>query len=129
MKTDTVASIRLPGFACGLLLFALLQQGHAQSSVVINECLASNRSILENQGSFPDWVELCNVTTEFIDLGDWSLSDDPTLPRKFIFPAGTLIQPNGFLLVYCDDQITLPGIHTGFGLSDKGESLALFSSS
>lgn len=129
MRTHTVFCVGLPDAVLALLVMFVAASGaQAQSPVVINEVMADNRSVLENAGNFPDWVELRNITSATVDLGDWSLTDALVLPRKFVFPAGTVIPANGVLLVYCDDRTNSPGLHTGFGLSDKGETLALFNS-
>jgi hypothetical protein len=128
METHVVFCVRRFGAALALVLMITANRGHAQSAVVINELMADNKSVLENAGDFPDWIELRNTTGADVDLGDWSLTDAPVLPRKFIFPAGTIISPNGLLLIYCDDHTNSPGLHTGFGLSDKGETVALFNS-
>src|SRR5207253_485795 len=55
--------------------------------VVLNEVLASNHSFTNAGGSTPDWVELFNVSTNAMNLSDLSLSDDPSVPRKFIFSS------------------------------------------
>lgn len=123
-----VSCAKLPVAALALLMMVVGNRAQAQSAVVINEVMADNRSGLENAGDFPDWIELRNTTGANVDLGDWSLTDAPALSRKFVFPAGTVIPANGQLIVYCDDRTNSPGLHTGFGLSDKGETLALFNS-
>jgi hypothetical protein len=58
----------------------------------------------EDTDSFSDWVELKNNTAAPKDVSGWSLTDDPTAPAKWHFPAGTVIAPGGFLLVHCDDR-------------------------
>jgi hypothetical protein len=124
-----------PAFLCArfvlvaTLLWALCaNRSNGQPIVVINEVVADNATGLENGGDFPDWIEFFNNSSSGVDLGDWSLTDEPALPRKFVFPPGTAISPHGFLLVYCDDRTNSPGVHTGFGLNDKGETLVLFAS-
>lgn len=128
MRTHVVSWVRLPGAVLALLMMFFANGAHAQSPIVINEIMADNETVLDNAGDFPDWIELLNITGAPVDLADWSLTDAPTLPRRFVFPAGTVIPANGFLLIYCDDRTNSPGLHTGFGLSDKGETLALFNS-
>lgn len=124
---DASAGFRIwwAGGLIAALLALSLNQSRAQS-VVINEIMADNGSVLEVAGDFPDWVELRNATAAPVDIGDWSLTDATTLPRKFVLPVGTTIPANGTLLIYCDDRTNSPGLHTGFGLSDKGETLTLF---
>ncbi len=48
------------------------------------------------------------------------LSDDPDLPARYVFPAGSSIAANGYLVI---DSNTL-----GFGLGSEGDSIGLFTS-
>jgi CotH kinase protein/Lamin Tail Domain len=97
----------------------------------INEWMASNRSTLRDPADreFKDWFELHNAESVTVDLGGSSLTDDPTLPRKFVIPAGTRISPGGHLLVWADENGSLnqPGgdLHANFKLSQDGESIAV----
>ncbi len=93
--------------------------------VRLNEIMAENRTALNNNGSFPDWIELYNDSGNPLDLGNWSLTDDVNA-RKFIFPSNTVIAPTGYLLVWCDTNASLPGLHSGFMLERSGETLALY---
>ena len=98
----------------------------ATPAVVLNEVAAENQSAVENSGTFPDWVELKNTGTSPVTLDDWSLSDDGNA-RKFVFPPGTAIAANGYLVVWCDAITnTMPGLHTGFALDHEGDSLFLY---
>src|SRR6185436_3532058 len=46
--------------------------------------------------------------------------------RRFVFPAGTTIGHGEYLVLWCDTQTNLPGLHTGFSLDNDGESVVLF---
>ena len=87
--------------------------------------MADNVSAVPNAVTYPDWVELHNTSTNDIDLTDWSLSDDSDA-RKFVFPENTLITAGGFLVVWCDTNASLPGLHAGFMLNRDGETVSLF---
>ena len=95
---------------------------------VISEFLAQNGSgIQDEDGDFSDWVEILNPTSEPIHLDDWSLTDDPGSPRKWVFPARA-VEPGGFLLVFASgkDRAAPSGeLHTSFRLDAEGEYLAL----
>jgi hypothetical protein len=93
--------------------------------VVLNEIAARNTGSVASDGRAPDWIELFNAGSTPVDLGGMSLTDDVLAPAKFTFPVSTTIVPQGFLIVWCDDATNAPGIHTGFGLSDRGQTLAL----
>jgi hypothetical protein len=99
----------------------------ASGVVVLNEIAARNTRSVQNAGEFPDWIELYNNGSQAIDLGGYSLSDDVLAPGKYIFPAGTLIPARGYLTVWCDRNSDAPGLHTGFALSERGQTVALFS--
>ncbi|MBR1561484.1 MAG: lamin tail domain-containing protein [Clostridia bacterium] len=60
-----------------------------------------------------DWVELHNASDQAIDLSGAGLSDNPGKPRKWQFPDGAGIQPNGYVVV------ALPG-----SLEKQAERLA-----
>lgn len=99
----------------------------SNSPVVINEVMASNTAtIADPQGEFDDWIELRNLTDHEVDLTGRYLSDEPHNPRKWPFPAGTTIPPNGLLIVWADeDGLALPGLHASFKLSASGETVYL----
>ena len=47
-------------------------------SIQINEIVSSNGSILfDEDGDTPDWIELHNTHEETVNLGGFSISDDP----------------------------------------------------
>jgi hypothetical protein len=108
----------------GMLLEA--EMAFQSGDIVINELMAINRSSVENEGSFPDWVELYNGGTASADLSGWTLSDNMLVPDRFVFPPNTVIPAKGYLVVWCDDNFDAPGLRAGFALSGSGESLALF---
>lgn len=105
--------------------------GLIAGSVAINEFMALNDSYeTDENGEYEDWVELKNLTNSAIDLGGAFLSDNFSNPTKFTFPSGTTIQPNGYLIIFCDeDPTTTSYVHATFKLSGSGEELMLSNSS
>lgn len=99
----------------------------SNSPVVINELMASNTGTLADpQGEFDDWIELRNLTDQPLDLTGHYLSDEPNNPRKWAFPAGTVLPADGYLIVWCDeDGLATPGLHASFKLSASGETVFL----
>ncbi len=101
--------------------------------VRINEWMADNTATLADpaDGRFQDWIELFNPGDVAVDLTGCHLTDNPATPALWTFPDGTVIPPNGLLLVWADGE---PGqnspsradVHAGFSLSRTGESIALF---
>jgi hypothetical protein len=97
--------------------------------VVLNEILASNANLREPDGSKPDWVELYNQSAAAVDLGDQSLTDSLTTPRRWVFPLGTTIPAFGYLRVRCDSGAPSSATNTGFGLKASGGGVYLFDKS
>ncbi len=98
-------------------------------NIVLNEIMADNRGAVANGGEYPDYIELYNRTDLPQNLNGLSLSDDVTRPGRFIFPPNVTIGPHGYLMVWCDNETNAPGLHTGFGLDNDGQTVALFTAS
>jgi hypothetical protein len=96
------------------------------TGVVINEVLAANSTIRELDGSTPDWIELFNLSPSSVDLGDYSLSDESSVARKYVFAPGTLIPANGYLRLRCDGSLPASSTNTGFNIKAEGGALYLF---
>jgi Lamin Tail Domain/CotH kinase protein/Bacterial Ig domain/Immunoglobulin domain/Immunoglobulin I-set domain len=99
-----------------------------QSSLVrvqLNEILARNVAAFGNGGGFPDAIEIHNAGSGIANLSGWGLSDEGTNKFKFTFPQNTTIAPGGYLLVFADDDLAAPGLHAGFGLDQRGDSVFL----
>lgn len=112
-----------------LLGFWLAIQAMAQSTVVISEFLASNsQGLPDEDGGFPDWIEIQNTGTAPVNLLGWSLTDDPANTTKWRFPA-TNLNGGAFLVVFAsgkDRAVAGAPLHTGFSLAADGEYLGLF---
>ena len=104
----------------------------ASAPIVINE-------VNYNSPDAPDpadWVELHNPTAAAVDLSGWGLRDSGE--EAFVFPAGTTIAPGGYL-VLAESSAAFAAVYPavapvlgdfgadpgGFGLSGKGEAIAL----
>ena len=96
--------------------------------VVINEILASNVQAYDFGGARPDLVELYNRGHAPVDLGGMSITDDPTVPTRFVFPTDTVVAPGAYLRLRADSLTGGPDLHLGFALDDDGEGLYLFDS-
>jgi hypothetical protein len=96
-------------------------------SVVINEFLAANQTILADEwGEFDDWLELYNNSTSLIDLSGYYLSDRPDSLDMWQFPAGISIGSQEYLIVWLDgDDLTQGPLHTNFRLNADGESIII----
>ncbi len=95
----------------------------------ISEFMADNGSTLADEdGEFPDWIEITNSGTEPVDLAGWHLTDDETKPTKWTFPVSTPLAGGQSLVVFASGKNRhRPGrqLHTNFALNQSGEFLAL----
>lgn len=100
-----------------------------QGKVWISEFVADNDgSHVDEDNDAEDWIELFNDGEEEIDLGGWSLTDDATMLRKWIFPPGASLPANGYLVVFASGKnrrVVGSEYHTNFSLSKSGEYLGL----
>jgi hypothetical protein len=93
-------------------------------TVVINEIMANPNA------SASDWIELHNTTPTTIDIGGWYLSDSKSNLAKYQIAAGTILGPNGYLVLNQDfhfGNASDPGSYATFGLSANGEQVYLTS--
>ncbi len=99
-----------------------------RGELIISEFMASNRANLADEdGAFPDWIEIHNPDAAAVDLTGWFLTDSATNRTKWRFPV-TTIAPGEYLVVFASNKNrTTPGspLHTNFVLSGGGEYLGL----
>lgn len=96
-------------------------------AIVVNEFMADNSTTIDDpNGEFDDWIELYNPTANAITLTGKYLTDKKDNLTKYQFTQPNLVlNPNEFLLIWCDEQQEQQGIHTNFKLSSGGEFIAL----
>ncbi|MEC9054437.1 MAG: lamin tail domain-containing protein, partial [Verrucomicrobiota bacterium] len=91
--------------------------------------MASNDGIVADEdGDFPDWIEIHNPDPARIDLAGYFLTDNSSEPTKWTFPAGSYIAGGEYLLVFASgkNRGSSPAeLHTNFQLDAGGEYLAL----
>ena len=111
-----------------LTLAAVFLPLATQGSPRLNEIVANNKSTLDDvDGDSSDWIEIYNPGPQ-INLGGYSLTDDPALPGKWTFPGGQFLASNAYLVVFASgkDRSTLgQQLHTNFSLDSEGDYLAL----
>jgi len=111
-----------------LCLLASQLSLHAASPVVISEFMASNtRTLLDDTGQYSDWIEIHNISSNTVDLLNWSLTDSAGNLAKWRFPA-TNLNAGQFMIIFASTpERSIPGapLRTGFALSAGGEYLAL----
>jgi hypothetical protein len=95
-----------------ILTISLLAFNQLFSQIVINE--GSNRNysnIADENGEFPDWIELYNAGNSTVSLYNYSLTDDSLQSVKWKFPNVSLA-PGKFMIVFCSGKDRKPV--TGF---------------
>lgn len=113
-----------------LIIIFLLAAMNSKSQVVINELVASNDSLSlfsDEYGEYDDWVELYNMGSASVDLGNYYIADADTTLDKWQIPLGTNIPANGYLIIWTDndDNNGQVPLHTNFRLSAAGEMVVL----
>lgn len=104
-----------------------MNPGVQETLVVINELMASNsNSLADPQGEYDDWLELHNLTDNAVLLTGMYLTDKEDNLTKWEFPENTEIPPNGYLIVWLDEDGNAPkGLHANFKLARSGETVLL----
>lgn len=101
---------------------------NATYGVRINEYMTRNRSALyDDDGDYPDWIELYNFSKKTVDLSGYSLTDTENDITRWQFPQGTTLKAGGYLVVFCSGKDRTAGeLHTNFRLSSSDGHLALY---
>lgn len=95
----------------------------AQGDILITEMMPRNHTAVRDQdGDFPDWIELRNMSGADINLEGWSLSDRPNRDG-LVFPA-YLLPADGIFVVFASGKDRPLDLHTPFALA-AGEILYL----
>jgi hypothetical protein len=113
---------------CLACILSVVTQAGAAGPLLISEIVPDNaRTLADEDGSFPDWIEIYNPTGTPINLLGWHLTDNRTQLAKWTFPSVNLAA-NGFLVVFASgkNRTNDPAhLHTSFQLEANGEYLAL----
>lgn len=110
------------------LIFVFTALARVAAAPVISEFMASNEATLvDEDGDYPDWIEIHNPTTEPVDLEGYFLTDDALRLNRWMFPQ-TILDPGERLIVFASNKNRDVGeLHTNFRLAAGGEYLALVS--
>lgn len=127
-KTPTGRAYYSTGTDSGLVQNATGGVNAYYHGLVISELMAANSaSVPDENGEYPDWVEIWNSSDHPIELENVGLSDASDSIR-FLFPNVTLA-PDERLIVYCSDvnqAVAGKSLHARFKLSSTGETVYLF---
>lgn len=96
--------------------------------VRINELMAQNTStVMDENFEYADWIELYNGSNQAYDLSGGWLSDDASDLYKWQFPEGSVINPDGYMTIWADDDGSQGDGHADFKLTASGEQVWLTS--
>src|SRR5262249_23998543 len=108
-QLESVSQGRLPDGSAAIVSFPGTASPEAPNYVsaytgpALNEVLARNVSAVTNSaGQVADFIELYNPNPTNVSLAGMSLSVDRAVAGQWVFPAGTTISGQGFLVVWCD---------------------------
>lgn len=94
--------------------------------LVINEIMAQNTvTVTDADGEYEDWFELYNNSNNTLSLDNLYATDTSSNMLKWQFPSGLTIEPNSYLVVWADQDLTQSGIHADFKFSAAGERCIL----
>jgi len=106
-----------------------IDPNYSTPKIVINE-INYNSSLTFNA---EDWIELYNNGLGNVDISGWIFKDSDDA-HSFIFPQGTVLDSNSYLVLCIDTSLFKPLFpdvnnyigNTGFGLSGSGELVRLY---
>jgi hypothetical protein len=97
-------------------------------TLVINEIMSTNTSVItDDDGEYQDWIEIYYNGAIAFNLEGYGLSDDVTLPYKWVFPE-YWIEPGDHLVLWCSDKNRTDinnDLHTNFKIGSGGEIITL----
>ncbi|HUR45081.1 MAG TPA: CotH kinase family protein, partial [Candidatus Saccharimonadales bacterium] len=116
------------GWVLVLIVFTTALQLLAQDSVRITEFMAENVTTLADEdGDFPDWLEISNSGGTAVNLAGWHLTDNHGNLDKWTFPSVNILA-GGRLLVFASNKnraVAGVPLHTNFQLDGDGGYLGL----
>jgi hypothetical protein len=110
----------------GVVLFT--HSTYAQQ-IRINEVMTSNSETISDQdGDYPDWIELHNFGKSAVNLKGMGISDQQNQPFKWVLPE-IYIDAGGYILIFASGKNRWANeLHTNFRLTSRGDDLYLFGS-
>jgi len=95
--------------------------------LVISELMASNGSVLrDGSGEYSDWIEIYNGGSTEINLSGYTLSDNETDRRRYVFPEKRLAAGEYCIVFASGAEPMGDELHAPFRLSAEGERVVLF---
>ena len=90
----------IAAFAVVVIIYGLAVMARSRRNVVLSEVCTSNVASVEDEnGGYPDWLEIYNPTDTDIDLTGFFVNKSADLTKeKFVFPDGTVVAPHSYYL-------------------------------
>ena len=96
-----------------------------QGPLVISEAMVYNQWYLPQNGEYPDWVEVRNISDSPVELSDYYLSDSGSDRAFYQLPAYTL-EPGQTYVILCSDELeSATAALAAFGLNAEDDQLFL----
>ena len=93
-------------------LFFYISDILISQNIQLNEIVSSNATIIKDEdGDYPDWIEIFNNSGSNISIDGFSLSDDLNEIGKWTFPAISM-KPKSFLVVFASGKNKLDFVIT-----------------
>jgi hypothetical protein len=123
LTMDAEGSTITPVFICST---------STERAIVINEINYKSGSVVDAN----DWIELHNPNSNYLDISNWVFKDNND-SNRFLFPDGTSIEPEGYIVVVRDSadfMHAFPEVDNfigefSFGLSSNGDAVRIYNSS
>ncbi|MBU1937846.1 lamin tail domain-containing protein [bacterium] len=105
----------------------VVEVGEPLSNLVINEIMSKNLrfNFLDPQGEHEDWVEIFNPGPDDVNLLGFYLTNDFSDLGLWAFPD-TLLLANDHIVVFCDNDVSDPGLHANFTLANDGDTIGVY---
>lgn len=102
------------------LYTAIFQASADYQPVVINELMASNKNYMDDPGGdSEDWIELYNPNAYPINLSACTLELGL---NSWTIPNGTVIEADGYLIFWCDNEVHQGNDHVSFKLPNANNT-------
>lgn len=98
--------------------------------IQLSEVMAKNNGTLaDNDGEYPDWIEIHNASDQAVSLKNYGLTDDVQEKSKFRFPEMT-IEAGEYLVVYASGKNYVDAenkiVHLPFSINAQEEDVYLY---
>jgi hypothetical protein len=98
-------------------------------NLYINEFAANDTWVTDDRDEKEDWIEIYNDNDFAVDIGGLYVSDVINDPLKYQIPGDspglTTIPPNGYLVLWADNDPEQGILHLNFKLDKDGDELSL----